>query len=245
MPTAPDRTIRLGKGRHADQYSAVFSWWHSRRSRMKQCHRNASATYLLLHTCISRREETPSRLRKGLDDPPTWSLFNFLESHFIAPARTSGTIAVPAGGARVAPVTRDDVAAAAQAVCSVEARGQTYELTGPAAHSFEDIARIGAYRSRAPQRRPRCAKAIPVNTSAAPATWYVAMASPNTTTESIAAKTGIRCMNWPARLGPIAATPRAQKKKARTDATTDRYPIPIRFGRLGAKPPVPRASSNR
>ncbi|HET9951681.1 MAG TPA: NAD(P)H-binding protein [Candidatus Eisenbacteria bacterium] len=68
---------------------------------------------------------------------------DFLLSHWVGPALKTGRIALPVGAARVASVSRLDVAeAAAVAVVSDEHRGKSYELTGPEAHSFEAIARL-------------------------------------------------------------------------------------------------------
>ena len=76
---------------------------------------------------------------------------DFLLSNWLAPARISGVIDVPAGAARVAPVTRDDVgAAAAAALASGRHRGRIVELTGPRAYSFEELADVAATRFGVP-----------------------------------------------------------------------------------------------
>ncbi len=68
---------------------------------------------------------------------------DFLLSHWIEPARSTGVIDVPAGRSRIAPVSRDDVATAAAAVlASGTHRGQVYELTGPRAYSFDEIGEV-------------------------------------------------------------------------------------------------------
>lgn len=66
---------------------------------------------------------------------------DFLHSHWLAPARSTGRLVVPAGRARVAAVSRDDVAAAAAAVMTCGGhRGEIHALTGPRAHAFDEIA---------------------------------------------------------------------------------------------------------
>jgi NAD(P)H dehydrogenase (quinone) len=68
---------------------------------------------------------------------------DFLLSNWLEPARSTGVIAVPAGGSRIAPVSRDDVAAAAAAVLASGAhRGKVYELTGPRSYSFDEIGEV-------------------------------------------------------------------------------------------------------
>jgi NAD(P)H dehydrogenase (quinone) len=68
---------------------------------------------------------------------------DFLLSSWIEPARLSGVINVPAGLSRVAPLSRDDVAAAAvAALASPEHWGQIYELTGNQSYSFDEIATL-------------------------------------------------------------------------------------------------------
>lgn len=62
-------------------------------------------------------------------------------SRWIRPALASGEMTLPVGGARVAPIARDDVAEAlAVAVAADGFAGKIYELTGPSACSFEEIA---------------------------------------------------------------------------------------------------------
>ena len=74
---------------------------------------------------------------------------DFLCSKWLEPARAGGVIAVPAGASRIAPVARDDVAAAAAAVLLSGAhRGAVHELTGPADLSFDDIAALAASARR-------------------------------------------------------------------------------------------------
>jgi NAD(P)H dehydrogenase (quinone) len=66
---------------------------------------------------------------------------DLLLSHWIEPARATGELYLPVGQARVAPVSRKDVAAAAVALTAATDRnGKVYELTGPRAYSFDEIA---------------------------------------------------------------------------------------------------------
>ena len=68
---------------------------------------------------------------------------DFLLSHWLEPARSTGVIAVPAGRSRIAPVSRDDVAAAACAVLASGAhRTEIHDLTGPRSYSFDEIAEV-------------------------------------------------------------------------------------------------------
>lgn len=68
---------------------------------------------------------------------------DFLLSHWVEPAMSNGRISVPVGSARIAPISRDDVAeAAATAVVSSHHRGQIHELTGPKSYSFDEVAAL-------------------------------------------------------------------------------------------------------
>jgi len=68
---------------------------------------------------------------------------DLLLSHWIEPARATGKLCLPVGQALVAPVSRKDVAAAAAALAVASDRhGKAYELTGPAAYSFDGIANL-------------------------------------------------------------------------------------------------------
>lgn len=72
---------------------------------------------------------------------------DLLLSHWIEPARASGEFCLPLGQARVAPVSRKDVAAAAAALTVAADRngqmnGRMYELTGPRAYAFDEIAEV-------------------------------------------------------------------------------------------------------
>jgi NAD(P)H dehydrogenase (quinone) len=87
--------------------------------------------------------------RRLLECGTAWTILrcglysDFLFSHWLEPARSTGVIAVPAGRARIAPLSRDDVAAAAVAVLVSGAhRGQVYELTGPRTYSFDEIGEL-------------------------------------------------------------------------------------------------------
>ena len=64
---------------------------------------------------------------------------------------------LPAGQGRVAPVSRDDVAAAAaKAIVSPHHRGKVYELTGPKSYSFDEIAGLASRLSGAPIQYVPC-----------------------------------------------------------------------------------------
>jgi len=64
---------------------------------------------------------------------------------------------VPVGQARIAPVSRDDVAeAAAAAIVSRHHRGKVYELTGPRSFSFDEIADLASRFSGVPIHYVAC-----------------------------------------------------------------------------------------
>lgn len=66
---------------------------------------------------------------------------DLLLSHWIEPARATGGLCLPVGQARVAPVSRKNVAAVAAALTvAADRNGKVYELTGPRAYSFDEIA---------------------------------------------------------------------------------------------------------
>lgn len=76
---------------------------------------------------------------------------DFLVARWIAPALTNGSLAVPAGDARVAPICREDVARAAAAVLSKQEPLQgVYHLTGPRAYDFKEIAQVASCVYRTP-----------------------------------------------------------------------------------------------
>lgn len=78
---------------------------------------------------------------------------DFLFEHWIAPALTSGVLAVPAGDASVAPVCRDDVAQAAAGALSAQEPPQgMYWLTGSRAYTFAQIAERASRIHCAPLR---------------------------------------------------------------------------------------------
>jgi NAD(P)H dehydrogenase (quinone) len=62
---------------------------------------------------------------------------DFVQAYWLAPALPSGTVTLPAGKARIAAVSRDDIAAAAAAVLTGDDHaGKTYHLTGPVPQDF-------------------------------------------------------------------------------------------------------------
>lgn len=78
---------------------------------------------------------------------------DFVVEHWIEPALADGLLAVPAGDAKVAPISRDDVAqAAAAALSAQEPPKGVYHLTGPRAYTFAEMAQVA---SRA-QHKPVC-----------------------------------------------------------------------------------------
>jgi|HubBroStandDraft_6_1064221.scaffolds.fasta_scaffold518374_1 NAD(P)H dehydrogenase (quinone) len=65
---------------------------------------------------------------------------DFMLEHWLAPSRTLGALALPAGDGRVAPISRDDVAAAIAAVATEPNRScNGYTLTGDRALDFGEI----------------------------------------------------------------------------------------------------------
>ncbi|WEX76253.1 NAD(P)H-binding protein [Sinorhizobium numidicum] len=66
-------------------------------------------------------------------------------ANWLQPAFASGELSLPVGTARVAPISRDDVAEAlATLVASNSSGSKIYTLTGPKAYSFEEIAEIAS-----------------------------------------------------------------------------------------------------
>jgi NAD(P)H dehydrogenase (quinone) len=66
---------------------------------------------------------------------------DLLLSNWLEPARATGKLYLPVGQALVAPISRKDVAAAAAEVTvTADRNGKAYELTGPRAYSFDEIA---------------------------------------------------------------------------------------------------------
>jgi len=84
---------------------------------------------------------------------------DFVLSNWLQPARLTGEAALPLGSARIAPVSRDDVAAAAAAVVSNRPCGKAYELTGPKSHSFEEMATAAGQLFGVPIRYVSCSPA--------------------------------------------------------------------------------------
>lgn len=81
---------------------------------------------------------------------------DFLLSRWIQPARSTGRLLLPLGQARIAPVSRDDVAeAAAAAVVSRQHCGKVYEVTGPGS-LFDEIAGLASGFSGVPIRYVAC-----------------------------------------------------------------------------------------
>lgn len=70
---------------------------------------------------------------------------DFVLSNWLLPARSSGEVSLPVGWACIAPISRDDVAAAAvAALVSNGHKGRRYDLTGPRSHSFAEVAEVAS-----------------------------------------------------------------------------------------------------
>ncbi|MBP1883220.1 SDR family oxidoreductase [Sinorhizobium mexicanum] len=81
-------------------------------------------------------------------------------SNWLRPARETGEIALPLAEARVAPISRDDVAEALANVAASETPGGgLYHLTGPTACSFDEIAVAASTVFRVTVRYVPCAPA--------------------------------------------------------------------------------------
>jgi NAD(P)H dehydrogenase (quinone) len=82
---------------------------------------------------------------------------DFLLSSWVQPAISTGRLSVPVGQARIAPVSRDDVAeAAAAAIASRQHCGKVYELTGPRSYSFDEVAGLASGFASVPIRYAAC-----------------------------------------------------------------------------------------
>jgi NAD(P)H dehydrogenase (quinone) len=104
--------------------------------------------------------------RRLIECGMTWTILrcglysDFLFSHWLEPARSTGVIDVPAGRSRIAPVSRDDVATAGAAVLASGAhRGQVHELTGPRSYSFDEIGEVAGRTFGVPIAYQPCAPA--------------------------------------------------------------------------------------
>jgi len=66
---------------------------------------------------------------------------DFILKHWLVPSQTSGELVLPTGHGRVAPISRDDVAAAVAAVAAKPNKSRTiYMITGHRALGFGEIA---------------------------------------------------------------------------------------------------------
>jgi NAD(P)H dehydrogenase (quinone) len=70
------------------------------------------------------------------------SLFTQFVAAFLRPALASGELRVPAGGGRVALVSRSDVGRCLAALALLPPSGRHHDLTGPAALTFEGLAGV-------------------------------------------------------------------------------------------------------
>ncbi|RWA67751.1 NAD(P)H-binding protein [Mesorhizobium sp.] len=84
---------------------------------------------------------------------------DFILEYWLDPCRTSGELALPVGGGRVAPISRDDVAAAVAAVAArPEKSHATYTITGDQALDFGKIAAAYGQAMGRQLRHRACAK---------------------------------------------------------------------------------------
>ncbi|MGV3618416.1 MAG: NAD(P)H-binding protein [Fimbriimonas sp.] len=67
---------------------------------------------------------------------------DFVWSAWLEAAQTTGEIRLPAGSARIAPISRADVARAAAAVVQSGRTEEVFRLTGPTALSFREVAAL-------------------------------------------------------------------------------------------------------
>jgi len=78
---------------------------------------------------------------------------DFILEHWLQPSRESGELVLPAGQGRVAPVSRDDVAAAIAAVAARPGKSRgPYTITGHEASGFGDIAAAYSEATGRPMR---------------------------------------------------------------------------------------------
>lgn len=77
---------------------------------------------------------------------------DFVLDQWLKPALPTGTLSLPVGAAKIAPISRDDVALAAAAAVSSPLKhvGNTYELTGQKSLSFQELADVVATASGRP-----------------------------------------------------------------------------------------------
>lgn len=110
----------------------------------------ASPFYRNAERRLAELDATCTVLRCGL-------YADFVLTHWVEPARSAGQLSLPVGQARIAPVSRDDVAeAASAAVASRRHAGKVYELTGPTSHSFDEVAGLASALSGTPIRYLDC-----------------------------------------------------------------------------------------
>ncbi|KUM26799.1 hypothetical protein AU467_19995 [Mesorhizobium loti] len=84
---------------------------------------------------------------------------DFVLDHWLEPCRTSGEFALPAGGGRIAPISRDDVATAVAAVAArPEKSCPTCTITGDQALDFGEIAAAYGRAIGRPFRYRSCAE---------------------------------------------------------------------------------------
>jgi len=103
---------------------------------------------------LADRAPTATILRCGLYS-------DFILDHWIKPAISTGTLSLPAGGGKVSPISRNDVAIAAATVAAAPSQhaGNIYELTGQRRLSFHEIVEIGRTALRRPLDFVACSRA--------------------------------------------------------------------------------------
>lgn len=84
---------------------------------------------------------------------------DFVLSNWIEPALSTGQLSLPVGQARIAPIARDDVAAAVVAALVSGRPAGILDLTGPAAYSLDEVARLASRYSGVPIRYLNCSPA--------------------------------------------------------------------------------------
>lgn len=105
---------------------------------------------------------------------------DFIVEHWLKPSEAAGEMMLPAGPARVAPISRKDVAAAIAAVAACPARTHgRYTITGPDGLSFHEIAAIYETVIARPLRYRPCSQEDYVRSVSdrLPEPWPVAFAT--------------------------------------------------------------------
>jgi NAD(P)H dehydrogenase (quinone) len=84
---------------------------------------------------------------------------DFVLSHWVEPALSTGLISLPLGPASIAPVSRDDVAEAAAAAIVAQAEERAiHELTGSRSYSLDEVAALASAHSEVTIRYRACSQ---------------------------------------------------------------------------------------